>query len=699
MTQDILLEIGVEEMPSAYMPRALKDLKELAEKNLADARLNHGEVVALGTPRRLCLWVKGVGEQQGDILLENRGPKKSIAFDNNANLSKAGMGFARSQGVDISELQVREVGGVEYIFAVKKEKGQMTEDILPALLLRVIHSLSFPKSMTWSYYQTRFARPIRWLLAKFGDKNLEINIENIKSADNTFGHRFLSSGALPVAGIDDYFNILREHYVILDPAERKDMIRKQLQKVADDAGGVIMDNEELLQEVVFLLEFPTAFCGEFSPSYLSVPPEVLTTAMIEHQRYFPLYNNDGQLLPAFLGVRNGNDFDLDSVRAGNERVLKARLEDALFFWNEDRKKSLEEMAAKLKDVLFHERLGTLADKTLRLQKLALFIGREMGISQTDELQRSALLCKADLMSNMVYEFPELQGIMGRYYARGNSEGEEVAEAVFEHYLPRFSGDKLPSGPVGIALSLAEKLDNLLGFFSIAVKPSGSQDPYALRRQALGLVHIILDKKLNLDLKLILEEAYSGYRGIELEKSSDDVINELRGFIYQRMRGVLLESDISYDVIDAVLSRPSFDLYESYKRAMALQEFKETSLFEDYMLVYNRVHNLSRKWESEEIDVELLLDESEKNLYQKIAGLKEEINRSLLNQDYQRAFKALAALRADIDQFFTAVMVMVDDEKLRASRLGILKSIANMFNSIADFSKIVAESGRRQKKNG
>ena len=688
MAQDLLLEIGVEEMPSAYMPRVLKDLKDLAQKNLAEARLSCGEVLTWGTPRRLCLWVKEISEEQEDSFLENRGPKKSIAFDANGNPSKAGLGFARSQGVDFRELQIREVGGVEYLFAIKKEKGQAAEQILPGLLLKVIHSLSFPKSMTWSYYQTRFARPIRWLLAILGDKNLEFNIENIKSANYTYGHRFLSTGALPVASIDDYFRILREHYVILDQAERKKMIWQQVQEVAGAAGGKAMENEELLEEVAFLVEFPTAFYGEFSPSYLAVPPEVLTTSMIEHQRYFPVYNNEGRLLPGFVGVRNGTDYCLDLVRAGNERVLKARLEDALFFWNEDSRKSLEEMSAKLKDVLFHERLGTLADKALRLQKLALFIGQETGLSQPEKLQRSALLCKADLMSNMVYEFPELQGIMGRYYATGSAEEPEVAEAIFEHYLPRFAGDKLPSSAAGIVLSLTEKTDNLMGCFSIGIKPSGSQDPYALRRQALGLVNIILDKKLSIDLKLVFEQAYLGYEDLVLENSREDSVKELLDFVYQRMRGVLLDSGVSYDVIDAALSRPSFDLFETYNRVLKLQEFKGSPMFEDFMVVYNRVHNLSRKWESEEIDPDVLLDESEKNLYRKLPGLQQEIKTSLKAQDYTRALELLAALRADVDQFFTAVMVMVEDEKLKAARLGILKSIANLFNSMADFSKIV-----------
>ncbi len=689
MAQDLLLEIGAEEIPSAYMSRVLSDLKDLAAKNLADARLNYRDIAVWGTARRLCLLVKGLSEEQKDTISENRGPKKNIAFDGEGNPSKAALGFARSQGLSFHELEIKELGGVEYLFATKKEKGQKTTTVLPGLLLRVINSLSFPKSMRWSYYHTRFARPIRWLLAIFGDKIVEFSIENVKSNNFTYGHRFLSAGALPVGSVEDYLRILRAHYVILDQVERKEMIWQQVQKVAAEAGGRVEENEGLLEEVSFLVEYPTAFYGEFSSSYLDVPPEVLTTSMIEHQRYFPVYNETGELLPGFIAVRNGNDYCLDIVKTGNERVLKARLEDALFFWNEDRKKPLDEMAVKLNEVLFHERLGTLADKVQRLQKLALYIGQETGLGRPENIRRSALLCKADLLSNMVYEFPELQGIMGRYYAKESGEKPEVAEAVFEHYLPRFADDILPSGAEGIVLSLAEKTDSLMGFFSLGVKPSGSQDPYALRRQALGLANIILDRKLNIDLKQFLGQAYRGYTeiGFNLENSEEDSVRELLSFVYQRMRGILSGAGISYDVIEAVLSCPAFDLCENYNRMLMLQEFKKSLLFEDSMIVYNRVNNLSKKWESEEIDYALLQDESEKKLYHKLSAIKEKVNRSIAAQDYIQAWETLAAQRADIDEFFNAVMVMVEDEKLKAARLGILKTIANLFNSIADFSKI------------
>lgn len=389
MTRDLLLEIGVEEMPSAYMGRAIADLKTKAQKQLDDARLAYKEIHSYGTPRRLTLFVQDLEEKQPDAFSEIRGPKKSIAFDQEGNPTKAGLGFARSQKVELKDLEVQEVGGVEYIFVIKKEKGHDSTAILPGILLNIINSLAFSRSMRWGYYHIRFARPIRWLLALMGSEKIDIQVENIKSANETYGHRFLSRGALPVKDVQHYFQVLRENYVILNQEERKELIRKQVLDAATAAGGRPMENEKLLEEITYLLEYPTAFYGRFSPSYLEVPAEVLTTSMIEHQRYFPVFDNQGQLLPGFIGVRNGADDNLDIVRAGNERVLKARLEDALFFWNEDLRKPLEEMATGLKDVLFHERLGSIMDKIERLQTLAGVISEACGLSDITTLKRAA----------------------------------------------------------------------------------------------------------------------------------------------------------------------------------------------------------------------------------------------------------------------------------------------------------------------
>jgi glycyl-tRNA synthetase beta chain len=687
MSRDLLLEIGVEEMPSAFMAKALQDLKELAEQKLTAQRIGFTQVNSLGTPRRLVLHIQGLEEKQQDALIENRGPKKASAFDPQGNPGKAALGFARGQGMAVADLEIRDVDGTEYIFAIKKELGGITEEVLPDILLDIIHSLNFPKSMRWAYYQTRFARPIRWLLALYGNQSLTIQIENVKSSNLSYGHRFLAPEAFAVNSIDQYFKQLRQSYVIVDQNERKRVIWEQVQAVARQAGGRAMENDDLLEEVSFLLEYPTAFMGNFSPTYLDVPPEVLTTSMIAHQRYFPVFDDQQRLLPTFIGVRNGTDASLDIVKAGNERVLKARLEDALFFWKEDTSKALAEFVPGLKDVMFHERLGSVMNKVERLQKLAVFIGQATGLSTPEKLERAATLCKADLLSNMVYEFPELQGIMGRYYALKSQEDEEVANALLEHYMPRFAGDRLPASPTGLVLALAEKTDNLVACFAIGIRPSGSQDPYALRRQALGIVNIMLDLDLTIDFSSIIGAAYQGLINVKTEMGLEQITDELMDFIRQRLRGILLDKGYTFDVVDAVLALSLTDLRDILRRVQGVQDFKASTQVEDFMVVFNRSYNLSKKWTSTVVAPERLQDESEQKLYQQYLEVKQVVEQCIQEKDYQTALNGLTSLRADLDQFFTAVMVMVEDEALKAARLGILRSIAELCNTVADFTKI------------
>ncbi len=688
MKRDLLLEIGVEEIPSAFMAGALADLKQLAEQKFTAHRIGFEEVDSLGTPRRLVLHVKGLNEKQQDAVIENRGPKKASAFDPQGNHSKAALGFARGQGIEAADLQIRDVDGTEYLFAIKKELGGLTEEVLPEILLDIINSLSFPKSMRWAYYQTRFARPIRWLLALYGNQTVQVQIENVVSGNESYGHRFLAPEGFTVTHAEDYFAQLRQRYVIVDQRERKEMIWEQVQQTARLAGGKAMENDELLEEVCFLLEYPTAFAGRFSPSYLDVPAEVLTTSMIEHQRYFPVFDDQQRLLPAFVGVRNGTDASLAIVRAGNERVLKARLEDALFFWKEDTSKTLADFVPGLQKVMFHERLGSIMDKVQRLQKLAVFIGGQTGLSNTDNLERAALLCKADLLSNMVYEFPELQGIMGRYYALNSQEDKEVAQAILEHYMPRFAGDQLPASPTGTVLALTEKLDNLTACFAIGIRPSGSQDPYALRRQALGVVNILTEMHIKTDLSKIIKAAYQGLVNVKTEADVQQITDELMDFIRQRQRGILLDKGYTFDVVDAVLALSLSDLHDIQERVRAIQAFKAADKYEDFTVVFNRSHNLSKKWDSTTVIAENLEDESEKILCQHLLQVQQSATQCLQAKDYTQALNILADLRSDLDRFFAAVMVMVEDENLKAARLGLLKAIAELCGQVADFTKII-----------
>lgn len=688
MSRDMLLEIGVEEIPSALMQGALDDLKAIAGDKFTQSNLGFSAVVTLGTPRRLVLHIKDLAEKQKDTIIENRGPKKTAAYLEDGTPSKAALGFARGQGIDVSALETRDVAGIEYVYAVRQEKGGRTEELLPGLLTEIINAMNFPRSMRWGYFQTRFARPIRWLLAFFGDQQLELNIENVKSSDWTMGHRFLAPGTIRVAGIKEYFEVLRDNYVIVDQQQRKEMVRFQIKEAAVQAGGVAMENEDLLNEVSFLLEYPTAFHGEFSPSYLDVPTEVLTTSMIAHQRYFPLFDPEGKLMAGFIGVRNGTDHCLDLVKAGNERVLKARLEDALFFWKEDISKSLPQTVPGLKDVLFHEKLGSILDKVECLRQLAKSIGVSLNMSNPDRLDRAAFLCKADLLSNMVYEFPELQGIMGRYYALQAGEDAEVAEAILEHYLPRFAGDKLPDSETGRVLALTEKLFNLTAFFAIGIKPSGSQDPYALRRQALGVVNMMIDLGLSVHLRGLITETHSAMVNFKLTRSADDTTSDLMDFILQRMRGVMLDRGYSYDLIDAVLYQGVDDLQQIKAQADAIRLFKDSGDWDDFMVVFNRSHNLSKKWDSLVVRPELFVDPSEKALYENLSKIKPDVERSFRETRYAEGLAMIAGLRPSVDTFFEAVMVMVDDQDLRAARLGLLKSIAEMCNTLADFTKIL-----------
>lgn len=683
----VLLEIGVEELPSAYMPNTISQLENSVKEKFQNNRITTGDIKVYATPRRLVIYIEDVANKQTDAIINNRGPKKTIAFDEKGEPTKATLGFARGQGVAIEDLEIKEVSGVEYIFATKTEKGNDTKTVLPVIFQELIENLSFPKSMRWGDYQLRFARPIRWILALFNEEVIKFKIENLTSSKFTYGHRFLSS-KIEVPNVESYFDLLLDNYVILDQNKRKELIREQVVRKAEEVQGIPMENDDLLDEVTYLVEYPTTFYGQFSAAYLEVPVEVLTTSMIEHQRYFPVFNEKGDLMPGFIGVRNGTEENIDIVKAGNERVLKARLEDALFFWQEDTKVNLDDMAAKLEDVLFHEKLGTMLDKVARIERIALYIGANYNWSSQDKLSLAAKICKADLVSNMVYEFPELQGIMGRYYALNSNEDKEVAEAIYEHYLPRFAGDTLPKTATGNILSIAEKVDNIIACFAIGLKPTGSQDPYALRRQAIGLVHILLENNINLNLPDILEFAYSGLDDINPTNDLNTTVNEVHDFILQRLKGVMLERSMSYDVIDAVLAVPNNNINEIVKKAEVLANFKNLPSFTDFMVVFNRTNNMTKKWEETNFILDLLVDDSEKALNAAFNNIENEVINLFAISKYIEGLELIASLRPEIDDFFDKVMVMVDDEELKAARLSLLKGIAKLCFSFADFNKII-----------
>ena len=695
MPRNLLLEIGTEEIPARFMESALVQLKNLAQETLSEERIEFTEIMVYGTPRRLALLVQGVAEQQNEKVEEVKGPSRKAAFDAEGRPTKAAQGFARSQGVAVEDLELRQTPAGEYLFALKRKSGRSTREVLPDLLPGFITGLNFPKPMRWGYSEMRFARPIHWLLALYGTEVISFELGGIHSDRVTYGHRFLGQGRITLENVDEYPERLKENYVLVDQEQRRALIRRQIQELARQEGGKVDPDEDLLEEVTYLLEYPTALCGKFDEKYLELPEEVLITPMREHQRYFPVRDPSGQLLPKFITVRNGTGDHLEVVREGNEKVLRARLADAQFFFEEDLKVPLEQNVKKLSKIVFQESLGMISDKVQRIRALSGFMANRLGWSEEkkNKLDRAALLAKADLVTNMVYEFPELQGSMGTEYARRGGEKPEVAQAIREHYLPRHAGDKLPATNLGVVVSLADKLDTIVGCFGAGIQPTGSQDPYALRRQALGICRIMLERGLELSMTALIEEAYRLYAEagqVRLKLTQEQVILEMREFFQLRLRNLMGEQGIVYDVQEAVLAAGFDNLPDLYRRALEVQSFRQRPEFADLITAYTRAHNLARQAESETLEVTTFIDPVETQLFTALQRAQKEVEAALSSQEIARALESIATLREPIEEFFNRVMVMVDDPDVRRNRLALLAQISQLATKIADFSRIVIE---------
>ncbi|HBC93404.1 MAG TPA: glycine--tRNA ligase subunit beta [Pelotomaculum sp.] len=691
--QDYLLEIGVEEMPARFLEPALAELKENAAALFKEQRLSYKRLATYGTPRRITLYVEGLAVHQQSLEMEVKGPAVKVAYKPDGSPTRAAEGFARSQGVVVGDLLKKPVGHVEYVFAVKREPGRPALDVLPQAGVSLISGLHFPKPMRWGDLDIRFARPIRWIVSLFGPDLVEFEFAGLKAGRTTRGHRFLAREAVTLPSPQEYFEKMRSNYVLVDPAERKQAIWQQVQEQARATGGRVEEDEELLSEVTNLVEYPTALAGEFSREYLRLPREVLVTPMREHQRYFPVLGPDGALLPKFIAVRNGKSEHLDIVRAGNEKVLRARLADADFFYQEDLKTALADKVPALKKVVFQETLGTIYDKVVRVGELAGTLAVAMGAEEKElkDTLRAAYLAKADLVTNMVFEFTELQGIMGREYAERSGEEQSVATAIYEHYLPRFAGDQLPATLPGKILSIADKTDNIVGCFAIGVQPSGSQDPYALRRQALGIIHILLEGDFALSLEKLVETAYRGYEGkVRLKLSLSNVKEEVAEFFKQRLRGIFSDKGYSYDTIEAVLAAGFDNFNDTLLRLQALHSFRQNQAFGNLLTAFIRANNLSKDTGVRAIDPFLLEDASEKGLYESLLEIKQKVYDSQMKQDYHAVLAAIATMQEPLDSFFNSVMVMVEDEKVRANRLALLAGLAALVKQVADLGKIVVE---------
>ena len=720
--EKLLFEIGTEEIPANFMPGILAQLKELTTKKMNELRIPFEAIKVYGTPRSMTFIASGVAEKQADTVVEAKGPAAKIAFVD-GEPSKAAQGFARGQGVDVKDLEVRD----NYVYAVKHMAGQPVEAMLPDLLTDILTSLNFPKNMRWADHEFRFVRPIRWLVALFGDHVIPVEITGVKSGKYSRGHRFLRpalvEGAKKVESLDDakgffskvadavkntvvsavkatpgaveipcadaYEEVMRENFVMVDQDARRELIRQQVTDLAIAEGGHAEIKEDLLEEVNYLVEWPTALCGKFEESFLSLPKECIITPMREHQRYFPVLNEDGSLMNKFITVRNGGSEHLEVVAHGNERVLRARLSDAEFFFNEDRKQTLEARLEKLKTVSFQEGLGNMYDKSQRLVKAANMIAFGLNAKvDRDKLERAALLAKTDLVTGMVVEFTELQGVMGREYAKLDGEAPEVATGIFEHYLPRFAGDALPSGHIGRIVGIADKLDNIVATFSRGLAPTGSQDPYALRRQALGIINIMIDADYHVSmLKLLGGMLYQ--LDVPSEKAAQ-LVPQIMDFIKQRLKNMMIDQGIRYDVVDAVLAEErNDDIADLFARAQALNAFVVKEEAADLIQAATRVANLCKKIEEETaINTCLFANPAEGELHQALLSLNEEMLTATIKYDYAAVLAIAVKLVAPINKFFDNVMVMDEDVKVKNNRLALLAAAKDITHAVGDLSFIV-----------
>ncbi|MBR0102697.1 MAG: glycine--tRNA ligase subunit beta [Selenomonadaceae bacterium] len=676
----LLLEIGTEEIPAHAMPNILSQLNTLAEKSLTEARIDFGAVKTLGTPRRLALLIDDVAATQADVEEEKRGMSSKIAFDADGNPTKAAIGFAKKNKVRPEDLITRD----GYVYAVIHEQGKPSAEILQTLLPKIICDLNFPNNMRWGDLDFKFIRPLRWIVALFGAEVIPFEVANVKSGRTSRGHRFLSAGDFDIATADDYVEACAKNFVIVDQDKRRDMIVQQINEVAASKGGVAEITDDLLEEVLYLVEYPTALAGEFETKYLALPAEAVITPMRDHQRYFPVKAADGALMPLFITIRNGGKDYLEIVQHGNERVLKARLEDAQFFFNEDRKKSLAAHRDKLKTVVFQEGLGSVYEKTERLVKLVEKISSLVGVDAANAI-RAAELSKADLVTGMVTEFTELQGVMGREYAKLDGEAAEVCAAIDEHYMPRFAGDAQPKTTAGKILSLADKIDNIVATFSRGLVPTGSQDPFALRRQALGIVNLLSGARWSLSIREVVDLAMD-LLNITDETKRDKIQSDVADFMRLRIRNVLSNST-RYDVIDAVIDDVD-DVFAVTLKAAALEQFLKTPDATKTVQSFVRVSNLAKKADSAEMIPEQFKLDAEKVLHGAFAAIKVATDELIAKKDYLGALDVLKKLSTPIDSFFDSVMVMDEDLTIRRNRLALLKSIDNLLAKIADFVKIV-----------
>jgi glycyl-tRNA synthetase beta chain len=686
MSAELFLEIGTEEIPAGFLPTAMADLKRLLSKELESARISFDSMRTFATPRRLGIAVGGVAPGQERQELKLSGPSVKVAFDAEGNPTRAALGFARSNGVEVHELSRVATEKGEYLFLSKVVEGRPTVELLPEMLPRLIGSLSFRKSMRWKDLDIRFARPIHWIVALYDGSVVPFAYGNLQSGNLSRGHRFMAPDCFEVKNSSQYLEEAKRHFVIADPVQRRQMVADEVEQAARQAGGRLIGDDDLLDEVTYLVEYPMAVTGSFEERYLELPRELLITTMREHQRYFTLTDGQGRLLPCFITVSNTRVEDPAVVRRGNERVLRARLADAMFFWKEDRKQPLESRLEALKSVVYQAKLGTSYEKVMRFRHLAVALARQLDQAALELTDRAALLAKCDLETGMVFEFPELQGVMGREYALLEGENPRVAWAIYEHYLPVQAGGELPSDNVGAFVSIADKIDTICGCFGVGLIPTGTADPYALRRSAIGILNIVLERKYRISLAGLVEASIDLLRE-KLTRPAGEVAAEVLEFIRLRFLNLLIGQGQPQDVVDAVLASSFDDPVDAQARVLALADFRGRDDFEPLAVAFKRVGNIIKGGVDELVSEALFESPCERDLLTVLREVENAFGTLMEKGDYKAALQVVAGLRGPVDAFFEGVMVMAEDEKVRANRLALLTEVARLFRQIADFSRI------------
>ncbi len=684
-TSSILLEIGTEDLPARFIPLSISQLKENTARILSESHIGFNEVKAYGTPRRLALIADGVSLTQEDSIREVFGPSRKAAFDENGKPTKAATGFAQSQGVGVESLVIKQREKGEYVVAVIEEKGGHVKEVLPEILKKIVLSIHLPKSMRWSDKTVRFARPIRWVLALFDKEIIRFDIDGIESSNLTRGHRFLSPASFQIKEIPSYRKLLGNNCVIIDPGERKRVITERTEGLLEPSGERLIEDEDLLDTVVNLVEYPVPVVAEFPREYLDLPKELLITVMKGHQKYFAVEGKDGVITNHFVVVSNTGEENAETVKTGAERVIKARFEDARFYFEEDRKRRLSERIEDLKKVTFQEGLGNLFEKSARLASIAGYIADKLFPSSREDIIRAAWLAKTDLITGVVREFPELQGVIGKYYAMLDGERNEVGAALEEHYMPVHSGGKLPQTDAGALLGIADKIDNISAFFSIGLTPTGSEDPFALRRQALGIIAILLEKDYSLTLKELTVKALDALARVE---NLSEIEEKILRFFENRLEMVFTDRGYSPDLIQSVLPVScDVELKDLQGRLEALRDFQKATGYNDFLTAMKRVNNIVPKTAVSQLRMELLTEEPEKKLKERLDSVTLGLASLLQSRKYSDAIRLLTMLTEPVNNFFDKVLVMDKNEEIRTNRLSLLKNTWERVSQVADFSKL------------